>query len=54
MMTIANSVYGSLKKKGLHNWGFLNLKQSDFDFNDLDLVNLDQMDSDWFLVDLEE
>jgi hypothetical protein len=54
MMTFANSVYSTLKKKGLHNWGFLNLKQSDFDFNDMDFDTLEEIDPDWFLEVLEE
>jgi hypothetical protein len=51
MMTIANSVYANLKKRGFHNWGFLNISQSDFDFNDLDD---EAIDPDWYLIELEE
>ncbi len=54
MMTMSNSVYGALKRRGLHNWGFLNIRQTDFDFNDIDLDALDLPDMDLFLFDLEE
>lgn len=50
MMTIANSVYATLKKQGFHNWGFLNIRKGDFDFNDLD----DGIDPDWYLIELED
>ena len=53
-MTLSNSVYGALKRKGLHNWGFLNIRQSDFDFNDLDLDALDLLDTDLFVFDDDE
>jgi hypothetical protein len=51
MMTIANRVYASFTKKGIHNWGFLNLQQADFDLNDEDV---DSLDPDWLLVEMEE
>lgn len=54
MMTISNSVYGALKRRGLHNWGFLNIKPSDFNLNDVDLDALDLPDLDFLVFDLEE
>lgn len=54
MMTLSNSVYDALKRRGLHNWGFLNIQQADFDFNDMELDALDLLSKDFFLFDLEE
>ena len=54
MMTMSNSLYSTLKRKGLHNWGFLNIQETDFDFNDMDLDALDLSNQDLFLFDLEE
>lgn len=53
-MTMSNSIYASLKRKGLHNWGFFNIKHDDFDFNEVDLDALDFQDMDLYLFDLEE
>ncbi len=52
MMTISNSVYTSLKKRGLHNWGFLDLEESDeYDWDDL---NPELLLSDYWLEEYKQ
>lgn len=52
MMTIANNVYSGLKRYGLHHLFLINVRQSDFDFDDLD--DIGPVDPDCFLIEFEE
>jgi len=56
MTTFSNSLYASLKKEGLQNWNYLDLQKSSADFNEFEDLNLeiDNLDEDWFILELEE
>ena len=50
MMTMANSLYANLKKRGSHNLDFPNIQQTNFEVDDLEDESIDP---DWYLKELE-
>jgi hypothetical protein len=50
MMTMANSLYANLKKRGSHNLDFPNIQQTNFEVDDLEDESIDP---DWHLKELE-
>lgn len=42
MMTLSNSIYAHLGKRGLHNWGFLSSK-AEFDF-EMEALGMSMLD----------